>query len=125
MSVLEKESAGGRGGGGGTRRATSTMEREERADNGNKVAAVGEVAAAAGMRRGGAGAGAGGVEEGCSRYVRGDCTCSSVTTRLPWNMATVIMRNTDGGGTSTSASCGTALSARMRTPRTRMKLKST
>jgi hypothetical protein len=46
-------------------------------------------------------------------------------TRLPWNMAAAMMRNTDGGGTSTSASCGTALSARMRTPRTRVKVNST
>ena len=57
--------------------------------------------------------------------MRGESTRSNVTTRLPWNMATVKMRKTEGGGTSTSASCGTALRARMRTPRTRVKLNST
>ena len=80
-------------------------------------------AAAAGARGGGRREGGGGGDRG--RYVRGVSTRSNVTTRLPWNMATVKMRKTEGGGTSTSASCGTALRARMRTPRTRVKLNST
>jgi hypothetical protein len=99
--------------------ATSSMEREERADDKNEVAGVGKVAAAAVMRGGAAG------DEARARYVRGESTRSNVTTRLPWNMATVKMRKTEGGGTSTSASCGTALRARMRTPRTRVKLNNT